>query len=268
MVKLSRYSLLLCALLTVGLHGDNHTGAFHRCSDSVMGGLATIIKDTVYVNRNVFSLTSAKVITATVPFYIWTRQHDESFHTNFYDKNNHKNINQMHSTACEAIEKFPFIGILAFSSLSLFARNEDLRTTSRVFAIGAASGLIAKNIIKECKGKHNLRPWNEHFSCEQRSQGGFPSGHMLEAAYMATVLGAHYGYKAAVPLSFFTAAMFAVSINCNRHYLSQAVAGTSLGIIYGLATHAVIDRRLNESWSCGVDMTRSGNPQLNVCYRF
>ena len=69
----------------------------------------------------------------------------------------HKNRNQCvffnHYVAQEAIA----LPILALASLSVFSHDEDLRATSRVFAIGMPFVLIAKDIIKQLR-----------FTCNQR----------------------------------------------------------------------------------------------------
>jgi membrane-associated phospholipid phosphatase len=232
------------------------------------GFFSDLIRDTVEINANLFSVTTAKVVTLSLPFFLTTRSFDEKFHTTFYDKSLHKNINQMNSTVSKVLEKVPFCGVLAFSSLSLFAIDSQLRGVARLFALGVISSSAGKDLVKQLEIKHNLRPWNEHFSNQQRSYGGFPSGHMIESSYMATVLGSYYGIKAAVPLGILTGAMFALSINSNRHYMSQAVAGVSVGIIYGLATSKVIKKRLSDQWTFSCGAGSGGSTHCGVSYIF
>jgi len=68
-----------------------------------------------------------------------------------------------------------------------------------------------------------------------RIQSSFPSGHSSSSFAMATVLERHYGWKAGVP-GYTVASLIAASrVRYNRHYLSDVVAGGTLGIIVGRA---------------------------------
>lgn len=61
----------------------------------------------------------------------------------------------------------------------------------------------------------------------------FPSGHASVTFASATVLQRHLGWKAAVP-TYAIASYVAVSrLHENRHYLSDVVAGSALGLIVG-----------------------------------
>jgi len=63
----------------------------------------------------------------------------------------------------------------------------------------------------------------------------FPSGHASNAFAWATVLGRHYGPKAAIP-AYATATFIATSrLAKNAHYLSDVVAGSALGFGIGRA---------------------------------
>ncbi|HEX2977868.1 MAG TPA: phosphatase PAP2 family protein [Candidatus Babeliales bacterium] len=229
-------------------------------------GIPEFLKETVYLYRSLFTIDTVKVIVGTVPFYLSARMIDESFQTHFYDRSCHKNRRQFNCGFIEAVEKTAFAGSVLLSTFSLWAPDEHVRRTSRLFFVGVVTGLCFKDVVKCAKTNANLRPWNEHFSCKQRAHGGFPSGHMFEASYMMTVWGLEYGIRAWVPLGTFAALMFAVSVNANRHYLSQTIAGTSLGVIFGLATQKAIAYSANQSWS--VDVTCNDRIALNVGYRF
>jgi hypothetical protein len=227
-----------------------------------------LFRDVADLHINLLSVTSAKILTAAVPFYVTTRLVDHDVHKNFYDSACHKNINQVNEHACNAVEKGAFVGVVACSSLAFLASDEELRITSRIFMLGAITGLWAKNVIKHGQFHGGLRPWNEHFSSEKQSCGGFPSGHMFEASYMLTVYGLEYGRKAAIPLGLFAAAMFGVSISCNRHYVSQLVAGTAFGALYGFAAHKTIQKRLAERCSLDFCMANGGAPAVRLSWNF
>jgi membrane-associated phospholipid phosphatase len=221
-------------------------------------GLTTIFEDAFDLHCNLFSMTTLKIGVATVPLYLIARLSDRHVHQQFYDATDHTNKKQLPTTVTKVFEKGGDAGIILLSSLALFANDPCLRTTGRVFAIGAASALIAKDIIKTFQTNAALRPWNQYFSKEQRAYGGFPSGHMIEATYMLTVWGLGYGWAAAVPLGLFAAGMFGVLVNSNRHYASQVVAGAGLGAAYGFAAHKVIHNRLPDC-CCYIQQIEKGN---------
>ncbi len=229
---------------------------------------ATIFKEALELNLNLLSLDSVKVLVGVTPFYIATRFIDERIQKRFYDPNCHKNINQMPSTFCRVVEESAFGILIGFSSMAILAPSAETRLVARVFGIGGISALLGKKLVKEFKFHGGRRPWHEKFSSKKRAYGGFPSGHMVEAAYSATVLGWQYGYKAAVPLGIFAGLMFGVSVNRNRHYVSQVVAGTAVGIIYGIAANRVIDRKLCSDFSFQVGTGTNGGSELTVSYKF
>jgi len=243
---------------------DPHERFGHR----MMEGTSEVMKETVELHRNLFSVESVRILTACAPLYVTARSVDHKLHAKFYDEKLHKNVNQPNAAACEAVEKGAIIGVVGLSSLAFFSSDEELRITSRIFAIGAASGLCAKNVIKKMRFKAGLRPWHEDFSSKERSYGGFPSGHMFEAAYMTTVYGLQYGLKAGIPLGIFSSAMLGMSIACNRHYASQTVAGVALGVMYGLAAHQLIERKIVEETSIDFCSDDRGLPAVRLAYYF
>ena len=91
---------------------------------------------------------------------------------------------------------------------------------------------------------------------------------MANVVYMATLFGMRHGPAWGIPLGLFASFVFADFLNCNRHYLSQLVAGAGLGVIFAVAASKVVDKKLAErySFSCGVDS--QGAPCAQFCYRF
>jgi len=61
----------------------------------------------------------------------------------------------------------------------------------------------------------------------------FPSGHTSNAFTLATVLERHYGWKAGVPAYAVAATMGYSRIVRDKHWLSDVVAGATLGYIVG-----------------------------------
>lgn len=65
------------------------------------------------------------------------------------------------------------------------------------------------------------------------SERSFPSGHASSAFAVATVVAKHYGLRAAIP-GYLGAAVVAVSrLDAGQHYLSDVVAGATVGYIVG-----------------------------------
>ncbi len=267
-----------CSLQPITLQGHvfkkNYKTQFCRKSikkqpsPCILEGLGEIFCDAGSLLKNLFSVSSAKVITSFIPLYVLSRVHDEKIQANFYDPSNHKNINQFpkhcHSIAHYGIG-FP---IVALSSLAFFANDEDLRLTGRMFAIGLPFVHSGKDIIKKLRFKSCLRPWHENFDRHHRSSGGFPSGHMANVMFMASLFGMRHGPAWGVSLGLFAGFVFVDFVNCNRHYFSQLVAGAGLGLIFALAASKVVDKKLSErcSFSCNVDA--QGNSCAQLCYRF
>lgn len=234
----------------------------------ILEGLGEIFCDAGSLLKNLFSVSSAKVLTGFTPLYILSRMHDEKIQANFYDPASHKNINQL-SKHCHSIAHYGIgVPMVALSSLALFANDEDLRLTGRMFAIGLPFVQSGKDIIKKLRFKSCLRPWHENFDRTYRSSGGFPSGHMANVMFMASLFGTRHGPVWGVPLGLFAGFVFADFVNCNRHYLSQLVAGAGLGLIFAFAASKVVDKKLSErcSFSCNIDSY--GIPSAQLCYRF
>jgi hypothetical protein len=207
-----------------------------------------IVVDAVFLCVNLFSVDSAKIITAFTPFYLITRRTDESIQNHFYDPTCHKNCHQL-PKACYNIARHgiavPMVGL---SSLAIFSSDPDLALTARMLAIGLPLVQSGKDVIKTLEFKCCLRPWHQDFSKERRSTGGFPSGHIANVSYMASLFGIRHGPAWAVPLTAFGLFVAANFLVCNRHYLSQLVAGAGLGLIFAVAASKVVDTKL-ERWS-------------------
>ena len=61
----------------------------------------------------------------------------------------------------------------------------------------------------------------------------FPSGHASNAFALATVVEHHYGWKVGVPAYALASCIGLTRIEQNRHYLSDVLAGATLGVIVG-----------------------------------
>lgn len=230
--------------------------------------LGNIVADALLMQRYLFTVESAKIVTGFVPFFLIARQIDENVQCRFYDASCHKNINQFPKSCYTIAKDGVGVPMLLLSSLMIWAPWEDVRQTARIYAIGLPFVHSGKDVIKKIRSKCCLRPWNEEFSCTKRSSGGFPSGHMAGIAYAATLFGIRHGIKWALPLSLFAGFVFADFVNCNRHYVSQLLAGAGLGVVYAFAANAVLDYHAFKNISCSSTSKVDGSSAFKVGYSF
>jgi len=85
---------------------------------------------------------------------------------------------------------------------------------------------------------------------------------------MATLWGLRHGPRWAFPIGAFGVFVLVDFINCNRHYLSQMIAGAGLGMIYGFAASKVVDKKLSENWCFDVSTNLQGDTCLQIGYKF
>jgi membrane-associated phospholipid phosphatase len=75
----------------------------------------------------------------------------------------------------------------------------------------------------------------------------FPSGHTSNAFALAAVAERHYGWKLGVPAYLLAGVVGASRIQQDKHYLSDVVAGATLGYIVGRTVVRVNNRALDEA---------------------
>lgn len=230
--------------------------------------LADAVMDAFRLHRYLFSVTTAQIVTAITPAYILARSVDEDVQYRFYDPQHHKNINQF-PKKCHEVAKYGVgIPMIFLSSLMVWAPSDDIRMTARIFAIGLPFVHSGKDILKKIDTRACWRPWHEDFSNTKRSAGGFPSGHMANITFATALFGMRHGLKFAIPLGLFSTFVFADFINCNRHYLSQIIAGAGLGIIYAYAANKVIKQNLCKRWSVQPFVDQYYRSGVKVAYQY
>jgi membrane-associated phospholipid phosphatase len=79
----------------------------------------------------------------------------------------------------------------------------------------------------------------------------FPSGHASNAFALASVAERHYGWKAGAPAYVAAAAIGASRLVEDKHYLSDVVAGATVGYLAGTTTVRVNSEPLPEEQGCG-----------------
>ena len=230
-----------------------------------------LVVDTVNVWSFVFSLDTMRLLLPIVPIYLVARHEDERVHQQFYRCATHTNKNQpkgfLRAVAVDdGVVAIPFI---VLSSLGWFSTDPYTRRQAQTFTTGLIWAWVTKIVLKELvKVDACLRPWNEHHSAYERSYGGNPSGHLTTLTFLTTYWAFQWGLPWAVPMGAYTLYAMAVNVAVNHHYLSQVVAGASLGLIFGVAAHTAFDfTKKHDNIVVGFDVTQ-GKPGIKLTYSF
>jgi membrane-associated phospholipid phosphatase len=79
-----------------------------------------------------------------------------------------------------------------------------------------------------------------------QDEKSLPSGHASNAFALASVLERHYGWKVGVPAYALASAVAASRLQRDKHYLSDVMAGATLGYVVGRTVVRVNSRPLEE----------------------
>jgi membrane-associated phospholipid phosphatase len=119
--------------------------------------------------------------------------------------------------------------VVAPLALGLFATGRLSRDTRfRAATYDITEALVLSEVYAEVlkRAVSRTRPdLSDHYS--------FPSGHTSAAFAWATVADAHFGPKVGIPSYLLATAIGASRLVNNKHYLSDVVAGATLGYIVG-----------------------------------
>ena len=233
-------------------------------------GLRDVLRDVVLLQTKLFDWDTLKVFVGTIPLFVGSRMIDEKVQSAFYDRKHHKNIRQMHNACYEFAKSCLAIPIVVLGSGVIWAKDESFRETSRVFLIGMPFVIWSKELIKKWRIDCSKRPWNEKYSRTKQAHGGFPSGHMAEIVYSTVLFGKRLGPKVGIPLGCISLFLGVNFVSSNRHYLSQIIAGSSLGVIYALAADKLISSNLESRHPIdfGVGLNEQGKPELQIGVSF
>lgn len=227
--------------------------------------------DSGKIIKNLFDMRSMKVITGVYPFYIIGRWADPHLQAKFYDPVTQTNIHQaprsvkiLFEDVCMAI---PFI---YFSSQGFAHRNPVERRAAQLFVTGFLWAWGSKVLAKQFKHDGAIRPPHEDFDQSKPTHGGSPSGHSAMASFMATYWGMYKGKKYGIPLGLYTGLIMGIAVTGNYHYISQAIAGAGLGILFGVAANKSLGEILKEEIKVSFDFAqdRHGNPGFKISYDF
>jgi membrane-associated phospholipid phosphatase len=226
-----------------------------------------LLRDALELHRNLITWNSFEIATALFPAFVGARMVDKRLQNCFYDRECHKNIWYFPKRCHDLAQWSIAIPIILIGGEFFFTKSEDMRETSRIFLLGLPFVIWTKTLIKKIQFEANMRPWHEDFDRVKRASGGFPSGHMAEAMYAALLYGMRYGPRFAVPFGLVAAFVGVTFVACNRHYISQIVAGAGLGAVYAVAAYKLVDTRIKENMNLDLKISKTG-PALRVSYVF
>ena len=245
---------------------------FEKCctTTKVSRGLFDIGADVVRLYRNLFDWDSFKVFTSFFPFYIAASMADDSLRDCFYNRTNHKNINQMHDHFHTFANNFSVGVVAAIAGTSyIFSHNDRLVQTSRAFLLGVPFVILTTDFIKIAIEKEiSLRPWNQDFSCKKRSYGGFPSTHGAQLGYATVLFAKQMGWRFGVPFAALTAFVGGTFVNGNRHTLAQYIAGVGLGAMFAFAADKIVDERVAKHFDINLNIDAKIGPCIDLGFKF
>ena len=117
-----------------------------------------------------------------------------------------------------------------------------LGTATAVYVVGRAKDQpkvshVGMDLIQSLAISEGLTLALKYTTRRQRPDGSgrnsFPSGHAADTFAFATALERHLGWRGAVPAYIFSSYVAISRLPANRHWLSDAVFGASVGIIAG-----------------------------------
>ena len=117
--------------------------------------------------------------------------------------------------------------LTAATTIYVFGRVKDEPKVSHMGMDLIESLAISEMMVQTTKYATNReRP-------DGSSKNSFPSGHAADTFAFATALERHLGWKGAVPAYIFSSYVAISRLPANRHWLSDAVFGSAVGIIAG-----------------------------------
>ena len=209
--------------------------------DEPLLSIRSVFHDLGYFGKNLFTGDALGIITPFLPFWAASYNWDDRTHRRFYCPQHHRNINQCSDTWIDVSECLVGVTIGTLAACSFAVKCRNLQRTAQLYAITLPLTWAAKSLVKQIHWKGNRRPGHGDFprGCHW---GGFPSGHMLEMTYATVLFGLSMGPGFAIPLGISTGIIAATFVQTNRHYISQLVAGSAIGTLFGFAAYWSVSR--------------------------
>jgi len=117
-----------------------------------------------------------------------------------------------------------------------------LATASTIYIVGRATdepkvSHMGMDLIQALAISEGITQALKYATRRERPDGSgknsFPSGHAADTFAFATALERHFGWKGAVPAYIFASYVAISRLPANRHWLSDAVFGSAVGVIAG-----------------------------------
>lgn len=227
--------------------------SYEWCYEEPLFSIRSLFRDLGNFGKNLFTSDGLGVIAPFIPFWAASYNFDDRTHHRFYCPRHHHNINQCSDMWADVSECLVGASIGVLSACSFAVKSRNLQRTAQLYAITLPLTWAAKSMIKQIHWKGNKRPGHESFS-KKCHWGGFPSGHMLEMTYATVLFGLSMGPGFGIPLALSTGIIAATFVQTNRHYISQLIAGSAIGTLFGFAAYWSVSRVESStpvSISCG-----------------
>ncbi|OGB97509.1 hypothetical protein A3F06_03165 [candidate division TM6 bacterium RIFCSPHIGHO2_12_FULL_36_22] len=241
-------------------------------------GVRNFLYNMGLVVKEAVSLDTMLILTGFTPLYLSARMLDEEVHRGFYDSRSHKNLDYPKRCLEWTTHGSMVLPILGLSGLMQFSSNPRVRMTGAIAMSGITVTQITNQLIKHIAALQPLRagarPRNEYFCPHRRVYNGFPSGHTMGCAYITVLCGLQLGARWAIPVGTVCGVISGLTIQCNRHYLSQVVAGIAVGTVFAVASSKVVEAKLSGryAWCKNVEFVAETDqrkrPSLRLSYLF
>jgi membrane-associated phospholipid phosphatase len=229
--------------------------------------------DAVYVGKEISSLSTksvligAGIISGTALSFLFDEEVRSLFNKNYSGGNDgFSAINGFGNLYyAGAFSGAVYLGGLAFGS-------EEVRTTGRLLMESLLLSGVTVSVLKFSIGRS--RPYNNlghtdfrWFEIEDKYES-LPSGHSAVAFSMASVIAGRIDKWWAYPICYSFAGMTAFArIHYDKHWLSDVLMGSAIGIISGNVINAAEENRKNNKNHSRLQITPYLNG-LNVVYLF
>ncbi len=171
-------------------------------------------KDPLIFAFILFLICSTNLFSENIDDYL-SRRIREDLSSPFMDKT----MNGFTDIGSREIAPFVLLGLYTLG-------NEQLQETTKLSTVSIAGGILTCALLKLSTNRE--RPYGN----DSRMNSSFPSGHATGAFAFTYVMGKKYP-SASIPL-YFTATTIAFSrVYLGKHYLSDVIVGSILGIVAG-----------------------------------
>jgi hypothetical protein len=264
--------LLLILMSSFGAKREGQRSHYYYIDplgDTPIQGVKNYCYNMFLIVKEVCSADTMLTLTAFTPLYLGARMIDEEVNQGFYDARCHCNVDYPHKCLEFSVHGSMLYPVILMSLFMMSSSDENVRMTGGV----ALSGIVVTQLVNQAI-KHlvefrpvraGCRPRNGDFNPNKRVYNGFPSGHALGCAYIAVLCGLRLGPKWAIGVGGICGAIAGLTIQCNRHYASQVIAGAALGTIFAIASNKVIESKLSHSSKYGYEIGLVSNKNGNSC---